>query len=75
MHDVNILDEIVPEAGSFYVMDRGYLTLSASMPSHTSGALFVFRSKSGVLLKGRSEPNPDAVIKTTPRVLYREAIH
>ena len=24
-HDVNIPDEIVPEAGSFYVMDRGYI--------------------------------------------------
>jgi len=25
VHDVNILDQLVPEAGSFYVMDRGYL--------------------------------------------------
>jgi len=25
VHDVNILDEIVPEAGAFYVIDRGYL--------------------------------------------------
>ena len=25
MHDVNILDQLVPEAGAFYVMDRGYL--------------------------------------------------
>jgi hypothetical protein len=25
VHDVNILDEIVPEAGAFYVMDRGYI--------------------------------------------------
>jgi len=25
VHDVNILDEIMPEAGSFYVMDRGYI--------------------------------------------------
>ena len=23
MHDVNILDQLVPEAGAFYVMDRG----------------------------------------------------
>lgn len=27
VHDVNILDQIVPEAGAFYVMDRGYLDL------------------------------------------------
>ena len=25
LHDVNVLDELVPEAGAFYVMDRGYL--------------------------------------------------
>ena len=25
VHDVNILDEIAPEAGAFYVMDRGYV--------------------------------------------------
>ena len=25
MHDVNILDQLLPEAGAFYVMDRGYL--------------------------------------------------
>jgi len=25
VHDVNILDEILPEAGAFYVMDRGYV--------------------------------------------------
>jgi hypothetical protein len=37
VHDVNILDEVMPEAGAFYVMDRAYvdferlyfLTLSA----------------------------------------------
>jgi hypothetical protein len=39
VHDVNILDEIMPEPGAFYVMDRGYidferlfvLTLSAGL--------------------------------------------
>ena len=25
VHDVNILDQILPEPGSFYVMDRGYI--------------------------------------------------
>ena len=25
VHDVNVLDEIMPEAGAFYVMDRGYV--------------------------------------------------
>ncbi len=25
LHDVNILDQLIPEAGAFYVMDRGYI--------------------------------------------------
>ena len=25
LHDVNVLDDLLPEAGAFYVMDRGYL--------------------------------------------------
>jgi hypothetical protein len=30
VHDVNMLDEILPEAGAFYVMDRGYNTSISS---------------------------------------------
>jgi hypothetical protein len=33
VHDVNILDEILPEPGAFYVMDRGYVDSSASSGS------------------------------------------
>ncbi len=53
VHDVNILDQIVPEAGSFYVMDRGYLDFERLHAFHTRGAFFVIRSKSGVVLKRR----------------------
>jgi transposase len=53
VHDVNILDQIVPEAGSFYVMDRGYLDFERLHTFHTSGAFFVIRSKSGIVLKRR----------------------
>ena len=53
VHDVNILDQIVPEAGSFYVMDRGYLDFERLHTFHASGAFFVIRSKSGVVLKRR----------------------
>jgi hypothetical protein len=30
VHDVNLLDEILPEAGAFYVMDRGYIDFRSS---------------------------------------------
>ena len=51
--DVRILDEIVPEAGSFYVMDRGYLDFERLHVFQRCGAFFVTRTKSGVLLGRR----------------------
>jgi len=44
-HDVNILDEIFPEAGAFYVMDRGYNRLRAALRVTLSSAFFVVRTK------------------------------
>ena len=51
LHDVNILDTIVPEPASFYVMDRGYLDFERLHAFHRSGAFFVTRTKRGVLLR------------------------
>lgn len=36
LHDVNILDQLIPEAGSFYVMDRGYLDFARLYQLHQS---------------------------------------
>ena len=52
-HDVNVLDQIVPEAGSFYVIDRGYLDFQRLAVFHRCGAFFVTRTKTGVLLRRR----------------------
>ena len=53
VHDVNILDEIVPEAGAFYVMDRGYIDFDRLHVFTLSSAFFVVRSKTNVLLQRR----------------------
>ena len=53
VHDVNILDEILPEAGAFYVMDRGYLDFERLYVFVLSAAFFVVRTKSNVLLQRR----------------------
>src|SRR6202162_2116713 len=53
VHDVNILDEIMPEAGSFYVMDRGYIDFHRLFVFTLSSAFFVVRTKSNVLLQRR----------------------
>ena len=51
--DVAILDEIVPEAGSFYVMDRGYLDFERLHVFQRRSAFFVTRTKSNVLFRRR----------------------
>ena len=57
VHDVNILDEIMPEAGAFYVMDRAYIDFHRLFVFTLSSAFFVVRTKSNVLLERRySQP-------------------
>ena len=60
LHDVNILDAIVPEPGSFYVMDRAYVDFERLHVFHRSGAFFVTRTKRGVLFRRRSSHTIDA---------------
>jgi transposase len=62
VHDVKMLDEILPEAGAFYVMDRGYVDFERLYVFTLSAAFFVVRTKSNVLLQRRYS-NP--VDKTT----------
>ena len=53
VHDVNVLDQLVPEAGAFYVMDRGYIDFERLFVLTLSAAFFVVRTKSNVLLQRR----------------------
>jgi hypothetical protein len=53
VHDVNILDEILPEAGAIYVMDRGYIDFERLYVFTLSSAFFVVRTKSNVVLQRR----------------------
>jgi hypothetical protein len=53
VHDVNILDEILPEVGAFYVMDRGYIDFERLYVFTLSSAFFVVRTKENVLLDRR----------------------
>ncbi len=53
VHDVNVLDLILPEAGAFYVMDRGYIDFERLYRFKLELAFFVVRTKSNVLLQRR----------------------
>jgi hypothetical protein len=48
LHDVNVLDILPIEAGTFYVMDRGYVDFGRLYAMHQSGAFFVTRAKSNI---------------------------
>jgi hypothetical protein len=53
VHDVNVLDLILPEAGAFYVMDRGYIDFERLYRFVLESAFFVVRTKSNMLLQRR----------------------
>jgi transposase len=53
VHDVNVLDQIFPEAGAFYVMDRGYIDFERLYRFTLEAAFFVVRTKSNVLFERR----------------------
>ena len=46
--DVTVLDSLIPEPGSFYIMDRGYLDFLRLYRFHQAGAFFVTRTKKGL---------------------------
>ncbi len=48
LHDVKVLDRLIPEAGAIYVMDRGYLDFERLYVLHQAGAFFVTRAKSNL---------------------------
>ena len=69
--DVNVLDEFLPEAGAFYVMDRGYIDFERLYRFTLESAFFVMRTKSNVLLQRRySHPvDPSAGVRSDQTVI------
>ena len=53
LHDVNVLDLLVPEPGAFYIMDRGYVDFERLFLLHRLGAFFVVRAKSNIKFRRR----------------------
>ena len=48
LHDVNVLDKLLPEPGAFYIMDRGYLDFERLHTLSSFSAFFVIRAKSNL---------------------------
>jgi hypothetical protein len=62
LHDVNVLDYLVPAPGAYYVMDRGYLDFARLYQLHQAKAYFVTRAKSNFTFQRRYSHEVD---KTT----------
>jgi hypothetical protein len=59
LHDVNVLDILIPEPGAFYVMDRGYLDFKRLYAMNLAGAFFLIRAKSNTKFKRRYSHKTD----------------
>src|SRR5271168_5350657 len=63
MHEVNILDQLAPEPGAFYIVDRGFLDFERLFRFHEAGSFFVTRGKANLKAQRRSplpvDPPPD----------------
>jgi transposase len=53
MHDVNILDLLIPSPGAFYIMDRAYLDFERLYRFHRERAFFISRAKRNFKFKRR----------------------
>lgn len=51
VHDVNVLDILIPEVGAIYVMDRGYLDFERLYALNQAPAFFITRSKSNTKVR------------------------
>ncbi len=58
-HEVNIFDMLVPEAGAFYVMDRGYIDFEQLHRLHQAASFFVIRAKSNLRFQRRYSRESD----------------
>jgi hypothetical protein len=53
LHDVNVLDQLLPEPGAFYILDRGYTDFERLHRFHEAGSFFVIRAKSNLRAQRR----------------------
>ncbi len=53
VHDVNILDLLIPTPGAFYIMDRGYLDFRRLNNLHQQKAFFITRARNNFKFKRR----------------------
>lgn len=62
-HDVHMLDQLVPEPGAIYLMDRAYLDFERLYRFHCEGSFFLMRTKKNLRVRRRySHPVADRTL-------------
>ena len=51
VHEVNIFDQLLPEAGAIYIMDRGYLDFERLNSLHQASSFFIVRAKANTRIR------------------------
>ena len=72
LHDVNVLDLLLPEPGAFYIMDRGYIDFERLYQLHEAKSFFVTRAKSKHGVDLRSDHRAQRLL-LAPRLRYAPA--
>ena len=63
LHDINVLDLMIPEPGAFYIMDRGHVDFEHLFTLHRTGRFFVIRAKSNTKYRRRySHPGDESPV-------------
>ena len=53
LHEVSVLDQLRPEPGAFYILDRGFIDFTRLYRFHQAGSFFVIRAKSNTKAQRR----------------------
>jgi hypothetical protein len=53
LHEVSVLDQLLPEPGAFYILDRGFIDFTRLYRFHQAGSFFVIRAKSNTKAQRR----------------------
>lgn len=76
MHDTRALDDLIPEAGAFYLLDRGYLDYERLYRLNCARAFFVTRAKKAQRFRRQASSTVDKATglrcdqRVTPRNYY-----
>jgi hypothetical protein len=70
VHDVNILDRLVPEAGAFYIMDRGYVDFARLARFEAARSFFVIRARKNL----QAERRYSRAVDRTKGLVYDQTV-